>query len=160
MGVWLDRNGPFCFSTPSLHPLFVNFHPRGASCLFSALCYWSMCLNVCLQSSRPACLLFLWWHVDTWAFAESLELNEGKREQKEQKGTCLCRRGTMKGAQSEPALGLIMFIKVWWAFDTDSGGWFDRCGAERALVQQAVSYISRESPIFLLHDMSQHRKPH
>lgn len=48
---------------------------------------------------------------------------------------CMCRGGTLKAVQREPTLGLITFVKGWWAFETDSGGWFDGCCVERALVQ-------------------------
>lgn len=75
-GAWLNRKGPLCFSTPSLRPFFVNFHHFIASCLFSALCHWSICLNVCFQSSVSALLLSLCWHMKhtTWVFTECMDV--------------------------------------------------------------------------------------
>lgn len=130
-GAWLNRKGPFCFSAPSLQPLFVNFHHFIASLPLQhslVLEYLFECLFAELKASLVIVSLRAHKHLsgvygcqDTWWFAKGI--------------WCLCRGGSLKGVQSEPTLGLIMFIREWWAFETDSGGWFDGCGVERASVQ-------------------------
>lgn len=150
-GVWLNRKGPFCFSTPSLYPFFVNFHHFIASCLFSTLCHWSICWMFVFRSSLAIVSLLTHEHLSIYWAHECQDI----KTRWFAKGMCLCRGGTLKCVQSECTLGLIMLIKEWWAFETDSGGWFDGCGVERA------NHIFWERvPFFYYMICHRHRKPH
>lgn len=87
-GAWLNRKGPFCFSTPSLHSFFVNFHHVIALCLFSTRCHRSICLNVCFQSSGAALLLSRYWHMNTWVFTECMDVKTSRQDDLQRE--CVC----------------------------------------------------------------------
>lgn len=87
-GPWLNRKGPFCFSPLSLYPFFVNFHHFIASCLFSSICHWSICLNVCFQSSGAALLLSPYWHMNTWVFTECMDVKTSRQDDLQREHFC------------------------------------------------------------------------